>query len=136
MYVLHQERGWFLCRPPVATGCSSRCWQRVAEIEEERQQERIDFISDRISERVGDLATKQGWSDEVHQQMETILINSMQDRMELRQQMKDGLLEREEYRQQAEELREARDIQIIDVLGEEEFQSIEEELQPRRGPPR
>lgn len=113
-----------------------RAWQRVAEIEEERQQERIDFISEKISERVGDLAVKQGWSEEIQQQMETILINSMQDRMELRQQMKDGLLERDDYRQQAEAIRDSRDAQVIDTLGEDEFLSIEEELQPRRGPPR
>jgi hypothetical protein len=113
-----------------------RAWQRVTEIEENQHQERLDMISERIQEKVDSLGEKQDWSDEVHQQMGTILLTSMQDKMDLRQKIKNGEIEREEYHQYAEDIRDSRNEQIIDLLGEEEFQSIEEELHPHRGPHR
>ena len=60
-----------------------RAWERVAEIEEEQFQERMDHISERIQQKVSDWSEQFEWSEETETQVAEILISTMKERMEM-----------------------------------------------------
>jgi len=113
-----------------------RAWERVAEIEEEQLQDRMDHISERIQKKVEGWSEEFEWDEEMETQMATILITHMKNRMDFRQKVHSGEMERDEVHQLAEELGTQRNEEIIALIGEEQFQILEEELHHRRPPHR
>ena len=112
-----------------------RAWERVEQIEEDRNQERIERIKGHIEERVQNWGDEMDWEPDIQEEVLQLMFSSFEERMAIREQVRSGEIEREEARRASEDLREERDEEIRQIIGEEQFEELEEELQ-RRGPPR
>jgi len=112
-----------------------RAWQRVEQIEEDRQQERVERIKGYIEDRVNGWGDRMEWEQSTQEDVLQLMISSFEERMAIRQQARNGEIERDEARQISDDLREERDTEIRQIIGEEQFTELEEELQ-QRGPPR
>jgi hypothetical protein len=110
-----------------------RAWERIEEIEEERRQDRFDRISERIQGRTGEWAKELDWSDETETSMTDILMSYIQDRIDLHEKLRNGEVERQNIRQIFQDKESQRNEEIIELIGEEQFTQLEDDLN-HRGP--
>jgi hypothetical protein len=76
------------------------------------------------------------WSEETQDSMTEILTTYVRGRVDFHAKLKNGSIERDEIRPYFQQISGERNEAIIDLIGEEEFSKLEDDLKPRGGPPR
>ena len=113
-----------------------RAWQRIEQIEEEQREERFERVSEYMQSKVDDWSEEYNWSEETQDSMMEILTTYVRGRVDFHAQLKNGSIERDQIRPYFEQLSGERNEAIIELIGEDEFSNLEEDLKPRGGPPR
>ena len=113
-----------------------RAWQRIEEIEEERKEERFERVSEYMQSKVDEWSEEYDWSEETQDSMMEILTTYVRGRVDFHAKLKNGSIERDQIRPYFEQLSGERNEAIIDLIGEDEFSELEDDLKPRGGPPR
>jgi hypothetical protein len=108
----------------------------VSERREEERQERRDTIEDKARDRIGSivesLKSEMTWTDAQESEVVEILNGTFQRRMELREQVLDGEIDRMDMRDMMRELRQETEEGLEDVVGDEDTATILARL-PSRG---
>ena len=129
---LAQNRGdRDLENPDLEAEIEERAWVRVEEIEEERQNEHRERIRGYLKEQIQEWSTKFSWSEAQERAVQDLFLASMEARMELREQVHAGVMERSQMREHLQEQREQLFEDVRAWVDEEQAAEIEAEL-PRR----
>ena len=111
-----------------------RAWERIEEIEEDRRQERFERMSEYMQTKVDAWTEDFDWSEEVQASMMDVMTTYIQGRIDFHEQLKNGTIEREGIGPYFKQLSEERNEAIIELIGEEQFLDLEDELKHRGGP--
>lgn len=99
----------------------------------ERRQRREEFVTSRVQEMLEEFADAKDLDEET----EALVSAEVQDRtaemMSVQDSLMDGDLDREEAREERERLRQESDVRLIELLGEDEFEALEQRLEEARG---
>ena len=112
-----------------------RAWKRIEEIEEERREERFERITDHTQMRIEEWAEEYDWSQDTQDSMMDIMTTFIRGRVDFHAQLKNGNIEREEIGPYFQKLAQERNEALVDLIGEDQFLELEDELKHRNGPP-
>ena len=112
-----------------------RAWKRIEEIEEERREERFERITEHTQMRIEEWAEEYDWSQDTQDSMMDIMTTFIRGRVDFHAQLKNGSIEREEIGPYFQKLSQERNEALVDLIGEEQFLELEDELKHRNGPP-
>ena len=112
-----------------------RAWKRIEEIEEERREERFERITEHTQMRIQEWAEDYDWSQDTQDSMMDIMTTFIRGRVDFHAQLKNGSIEREEIGPYFQKLAQERNEALVDLIGEEQFLELEDELKHRNGPP-
>lgn len=112
-----------------------RAWKRIEEIEEERREERFERITEYTQMRIQEWAEDYDWSQDTQDSMMDIMTTFIRGRVDFHAQLKNGSIEREEIGPYFQKLAQERNEALVDLIGEEQFLELEDELKHRNGPP-
>lgn len=112
-----------------------RAWKRIEEIEEERREERFERITEHTQIRIQEWAEEYDWSQDTQDSMMDIMTTFIRGRVDFHAQLKNGSIEREEIRPYFQKLAQERNDALVDLIGEDQFLELEDELKHRNGPP-
>ena len=104
-----------------------------AEREEEKRQARVDEMTDHMQNLVDEWTEQFDWSKETQNAVMDILTDYVHGRVEVHVLLKNGSLERKGIRPYFQQLAKERNAAIVELVGEEQFPEIEDDLDPRRG---
>ena len=112
-----------------------RVGKRLEEIEEEKRQSRVEQMNNRMQNLVDDWTDQFDWPEETQNAMMDILTDFIHSRVEVHVLLKNKSLEREGIRPYFQQIAKERDEAIIELVGEEEFSELVEDLDPRSSKP-
>ena len=112
-----------------------RAWKRIEEIEEERREERFERITEHTQMRIEEWAEEYDWSQDTQDSMMDIMTTFIRGRVDFHAQLKNGSIEREQIGPYFQNLAQERNEALVDLIGEEQFLELEDELKHRNGPP-
>ncbi len=112
-----------------------RAWKRIEEIEEERREERFERITEHTQMRIEEWADEYNWSQDTQDSMMDIMTTFIRGRVDFHAQLKNGSIEREQIGPYFQNLAQERNDALVDLIGEEQFLELEDELKHRNGPP-
>ena len=75
-----------------------RVWERIEEIEQERRYEHRLRVEEHLQERTADWSERFSWTEEQQKAVLDLFLEGMEMKMELREQVRDGTIERSELR--------------------------------------
>jgi hypothetical protein len=100
-----------------------------------RRERREETMTQRIREVIDTFSTEHDLDDETTQQLGDELESTALAMMSLRSAQYDGELDAEESREQRQQLRDASDARVLELLGDELNEALQEQMQGgRRGP--
>ena len=100
---------------------------------QQRNDERIERVTQYQKEMTSELAGQFGWTQQQEADALSILQDTMARGMELRDQVRDGEIERREARDLRDELRLELEERLEDVVGVEGMEAVFERIPGRRG---
>ena len=112
-----------------------RAWKRIEEIEEERREERFERITEHTQMRIEEWGEEYDWSQDTQDSMMAIMTTFIRGRVDFHAQLKNGSIEREQIGPYFQNLAQERNDALVDLIGEEQFLELEDELKHRNGPP-
>ena len=112
-----------------------RAWKRIEEIEEERREERFERITEHTQMRIQEWAEEYDWSQDTQESMMDIMTTFIRGRVDFHAQLKNGSIERDQIGPYVQKLAQERNEALVDLIGEEQFLELEDELKHRNGPP-
>ena len=112
-----------------------RAWKRIEEIEEERREERFERITEHTQTRIEEWADDYDWSQDTQDSMMDIMTTFIRGRVDFHAQLKNGSIERDQIGPYFQKLAQERNEALVDLIGEDQFLELEDELKHRNGPP-
>ena len=112
-----------------------RVWKRLEELEEEKRQSRVEQMNNRMQNLVDDWTDQFDWSEDTQNTMMDILTDFIHSRVEVHVLLKNKSLEREGIRPYFQQIAKERNEAIIELVGEDEFSELVEDLDPRSSKP-
>jgi len=101
----------------------------------ERNERRREYMSDRIGEHLSEFALEHDLDEDVEAQMIQIVLDSMHQRMDLRDAMMEGEGDRDQLRAEQDRVEAESDAALVELLGQELFDELEGQW-PGPGPRR